>query len=133
MTDPVRFLRKAIFDALAGAFPVFDAFSIPSPTNDPYLVISTIQANRGIISDCGDDYRCVVTMNLYTKYSSRGGNLLSDTLSDTVLNSIDKDMAIDAFHITNLFLVNTNTSAAIVNENTLYKRQFVYQVDLSEV
>jgi hypothetical protein len=72
-------------------------------------------------------------MNLYTKYSSRGGNLLSDTLSDTVLNSIDKDMAIDAFHITNLFLVNTNTSAAIVNENTLYKRQFVYQVDLSEV
>ncbi len=118
MTDPTRYIRKAIVNALAATLTVYDR--PPGSAAPPYGVIGvTLQQlpYRGI-----KFYRASIIITIYNEFREYAGRKAADELSDAVLEVMvpnDKTyLSIENFNHANCKLVSTDENSNMDNSIT---------------
>ena len=130
MIDPIRHIRKAITDYFAGTFVVYDG--IADPKGDfPMVVLTSIAYVENGAKHC-TAYAATVDLSIYNDAAVRGGNLVTDTLSDNVLTWVDDNsFLVPNFSVTDKRVQNSSTSVVNLFNRILYRRQFTILIELS--
>jgi hypothetical protein len=130
MIDPIRHIRKAITDYFAGTFIVYDGIGDPK-ADFPMVVLTSMAYSENGAKHC-TAYAATIDLSIYNDAAVRGGNLVSDTLSDNVLSWVDDNsFLVPNFSVLDKQVSNSSTSVVNLFNRILYRRQFTIQIELS--
>ena len=130
MIDPIRHIRKAVVDYFAATFTVYDGIGNPA-ADFPQVVITSVSYADASAKHC-TAYSCTVDLSIYNDAAVRGGNLVTDNLSDDVLSWVDdSSFLVPNFAVTDKRVANSSTSVVNLFNRVLYRRQFTIQIELS--
>jgi hypothetical protein len=130
MIDPIRFLRESVVNYAGFSFKIYDGIGNPAEPF-PQVVITSMSYAYANSKHC-TAYSCTVDLSIYNDAAVRGGNLVTDNLSDDVLSWVDdSSFLVPNFAVTDKRVANSSTSVVNLFNRVLYRRQFTIQIELS--
>lgn len=129
MTDPIKPIRKAIYDAIKTIAPTFDSFA-DEEQNDPFIVIESIRAASAVDTLCGRKWNVTANVTAFCDSGRRGGNLVTDDIAADVMAALLGITAIDGLVMANSFISETNTNPAQGFSRTYYRRQIIFELEV---
>ena len=129
MIDPIKYIRKAIYDYLQPN-KVFDAIADFS-AEFPFITITRIIVLNRSEKPC-NRFEADIQLDIYNDGKTRGGNLTTDEISDLVFAMIDDEtFLVDNFKVFDFSLINTSTTAVNLNNRNLFRRTFNLKLQLN--
>lgn len=129
MTDPTRYVRKALINAVTlSDFKVYGQ-NPPSSAVAPYATLSvTSAAMPG--KNC-ELYRITSTFEVYSEYREYGGRKSIDEISDNILAVMVPNtytyLTIENFHNVNVRLVSTDERISVIDSITTYVKTLRFE------
>ena len=122
MTDPTRFVRKALIDALKLNDFVLYGQNPPSSAVAPYGILTVNTA--GISAKNCEMYRTTTTIEIYSEWREYGGRKSIDEISDNIIGLMVPNnytyLSIDGFTHANVKLVSSDERVSVVDSVTTY-------------
>ena len=122
MTDPTRYIRKAIIAALEK--PDFSVYGQIPPTSatTPYATVSVALQARSV-KGCAI-YEATISIDIYNEFREYGGRKTMDELTDDILATLAPTnstyLPIDGFVHANCRLLSTNERKEQENSTAVY-------------
>jgi hypothetical protein len=125
MTDPISNLRQGIIDYLQYDFKVYDTIIDPAVKLPAFVITSITATPEDTKGGCYEGWSCDVALSVYNDAATRGGNLTTDALAESVLAMVeDSNFLLSNFKCLAIDLNNTSTSGVNLFNRILYRRDF---------
>ena len=129
MTDPTRYVRKALINAVSLTdFKVYGQ-NPPSSAVAPYATLTVTSA--GIAGKNCELYRVTSTFEVYSEYREYGGRKSIDEISDNILAVMVPNtytyLTIENFQNVNVRLVSSDERVSIINSVTTYVKTLKFE------
>jgi hypothetical protein len=122
MTDPTRYIRKAITNALQLNDFVVYGQNPPSSAVAPYGIL-TVNTAAIPAKNC-EMYRVTSTVEVYSEYREYGGRKSIDEISDNIITIMVPNnytyLLIEGFEHSNVRLVSSDERVSVVDSITTY-------------
>lgn len=131
MTDPLRYIRKAIKDALPG-IAIYDMIADENG-EPPYGVVNLANytvddtACNGIVAD--------IDVIFFDVYGRKGGSLTLDQLMDQVLTLFANGetwLTVENFSVDKCTIVSSQSDGVLLFNRMMYRRQWRINLILTE-
>jgi hypothetical protein len=134
MTDPSRYLRKAIKSALeAGALKVYDIAPLQSATA-PYILVNIAATPKS--SKNTTFFECNVELSIFAEYREFAGSKEVDVISDRVFNQIcppsGGSLVVENFNNAGSIFQGSSTNIENVGDVTVIRKTMRVKTFLSE-
>jgi len=101
MTNPNKYVRKAIYDAVNGTYPCFD-MQVTGDTNPTqYVIISTQDKQHERPTKCGGRWTTFTLLDLVCIYNGAGNvgsRVANDDMENTILGLIE-NLSVDGYTV----------------------------------
>ncbi len=134
MTDPTRYIRKAVIDGLqTGDFYLYGQ-NPPGSAATPYGVVSVTVEQRPVKGV--KIWTANIDIDIYHEFREYGGRKVIDELTDSIITIMVPDdsayLDIDNFNHANCKLVSTSERATMDNSITSYQKTIRFQSIVNE-
>ncbi len=124
MTNPSKYVRKSIFDAVNSTYPCFDTQVTGNTNPTEYVLISTQDKEIDKATKCGNrwvSYTLLDIVCIYNGAGNVGSRLVNDDMENTILGLIE-NIEIQGFTVLNRSYefpstINTTTATQSVFRN----------------
>lgn len=134
MTDPTRYIRKAVIDALQTVTFKLYGQNPPGSATTPYGVVSVTVEQRPVKGI--KIWTANIDVDIYHEFREYGGRKVIDELTDSIITTMVPDSAaylsIENFGHANCKLVSTSERATMDNSITSYQKTIRFQSIVNE-
>lgn len=133
-TNPDKWIRKGIIDALANQYPVYD-MRVPGvnyPNN--YIIISTQTKTQNEISKCIGQWDCTVLLDIVTRFNGAGNpgdrEIVNDMEAYVIKNM--NDFIANGYRLFNIELESSTSLDTLTNTQNVFRQLVRYRILLNE-
>ena len=134
MTDPTRYIRKAVIDALTTGDVKFYGQNPPGNASTPYGIVSVAVEQRPVKGI--KIWNASIDIDLYHEFREYGGRKIIDELTDDIISDMVPNdsifISIENFNMANCKLLNTSERATMDNSITSYQKTIRFQAIVNE-
>jgi len=101
MTNPNKYVRKAIYDAVNGTYPCFDTQVTGDTNPTQYVIISTQDKQHERPTKCGGRWTTFTLLDLVCIYNGAGNvgsRVANDDMENTILGLIE-NLSVDGYTV----------------------------------
>lgn len=132
MTDPTRYIRKAVINALSATVTVYDR--PPSNAVVPYGVIGVTIAQQPVKGV--KIYKAQINLTIYNEFREYAGRKAIDELTDGIMDIMVPDndayLSVENFNVCGLKLTGTDENSNIDNSLTSIIKVLRFEMIISE-
>lgn len=133
-TNPDKWIRKGIIDALANEYPIYDMRVPGDNYPDNYIIISTQTKTQNEISKCAGQWDCTILLDIVTRFNGAGNPGNREPVNDMEEYVINKMNLFNAngYGVFNIELESSTSLDTLTDTQNVFRQLVRYRILLNE-